>query len=445
MNHKVLTLIFFFFITATKQEEPVCSTIEEFLLANPQMKTERFFEARKTNFVNNLKYMIRTSNHLGSGGYGAVYQPEEFPHMVIKKVEMKKDIRESFYLREMRLLRSICLHEETEYSKISPCRSETIAAFHTCVISFDTIYLFQEKLPWDLSKREVKDAYRELHHFERARIMLDILDKFIELHKLGIVHSDIKPSNIMMRNDDFTDFRIIDLGMADFETNLFNGSTPGYRPPERYKPDHKKIGLSFTEDVFALGMTFAEMEGNFVASHRKIKDGCFSKEPEETCETAITEGLAAAFAKKKGLVSFVSVIKKAVSMNPLDRFDSMETFSIELLKRLTTLKGVRSFILNIANPKKLKDIKRKSTSFWRTQLASMLQAPKKSSGGFFHWIGTLFSCTSKKTCKKTKIVPVEIQINNNLNEKVDMDAKMQELATKQILAAEKKQEIKILL
>lgn len=454
MNHKALLLIYFFFFTTRKAEVPLCSTVKEFQKANPQMKTKKYIEARKaskyyearnSNFGDILKFLIRTSNHLGSGGYGAVFQPEEFPHMVIKKVEMKKDKTESFYLREIQLLRSVCQHEETAYQAISPCRSETIAGFHTCVMNFDTIYLFLEKLPWDLSNKEVKGAYRDLHHFERARIMLDIIDKFIELHKLGIVHSDIKPSNIMMKNGDFTEFRIIDLGMADFEKRNFSGGTQGYLPPERYKPGHKEIGLSFSEDIFALGMTFAEMEGNFFVSHRKIKDKCFAKEPEKICETAIADGLAAAFTKKKKLVSFVSVIKTAVSMDPLNRFDSMETFSMELLKRFTTLKGVRSFILDIAKPKTPEGVKRKSTSFWRTQLSSMLLAPKKSSGGLLHWIGTLLARTSKSSSKKTKVVPIEMKSNDNWNEKPEVDGEARELATQPTVVAAKKKEIRILL
>ena len=79
------------------------------------------------------------------------------------------------------------------------------------------------------------------------------------LHNAGIIHKDLKPSNIML-NDDGKTVAIIDFGISSFETNgntvivTKTGMTPEYSAPEAYR------GLFLEEsDYYSLGITLYEL------------------------------------------------------------------------------------------------------------------------------------------------------------------------------------------
>ncbi len=84
-------------------------------------------------------------------------------------------------------------------------------------------------------------------------ITLCICNGLRELHKFGIIHRDITPTNIMV--DEYGNAKIIDFGISRFlktnqtaDTQLLG--TPGFAPPEQY-------GFSQTNassDVYSLGI-----------------------------------------------------------------------------------------------------------------------------------------------------------------------------------------------
>lgn len=65
-------------------------------------------------------------------------------------------------------------------------------------------------------------------------IMLQILEGINHLHKLGIMHRDIKLDNIMLEHlNNPQSVKIIDFGFATLEkSNLNKCGTPGYIAPE---------------------------------------------------------------------------------------------------------------------------------------------------------------------------------------------------------------------
>jgi serine/threonine protein kinase len=82
----------------------------------------------------------------------------------------------------------------------------------------------------------------------------DILEGLIHIHDLGLVHSDFKPNNIMVKTKPLNAF-IGDLGF----TNVQGLSKPhltarNYRDPSQHD--------SWTHDIYSLGITFIEMFGN---------------------------------------------------------------------------------------------------------------------------------------------------------------------------------------
>jgi len=84
-----------------------------------------------------------------------------------------------------------------------------------------------------------------------------ILKGLKALHKIGIIHSDIKPSNIFIKKvGDSDQIKIGDFGLSFFQNEALKGYTPGYSAPELMNPKgtyNEKI------DIYACGIIWYEL------------------------------------------------------------------------------------------------------------------------------------------------------------------------------------------
>jgi serine/threonine-protein kinase len=76
-------------------------------------------------------------------------------------------------------------------------------------------------------------------------------------HSRGIVHCDLKPSNILLGS--FGEVLVVDWGLAHSpdESSAYRGGTPGYMAPEQFEPDTRPIDAR--TDVYALGAVLYEI------------------------------------------------------------------------------------------------------------------------------------------------------------------------------------------
>lgn len=443
MSSKALLMILLYFLFGVHRGANLCSTRKEFNLENSNLETENFKKYKDDPKVDLLQFLMFNPKPLSSGGFGKVYELKEFPDIIIKKVTMKPDEGESFYMREIKALKYVCNYSKDRYLKLSDCESKFIASFYGCVRERSTLYLFQEKMSWDFLNKHALAAYRKLPALERVKVMLDIIDRFIELHRLNLVHSDIKPENIMMKKKDFSDFKIIDLGVASKLGGRFVGGTPGYLPPERYRSKYRSLGVNFNQDVFALGMTFAEIEGDFDQGHDPIRDKCFEYEENyRACQKLISKGLKTAFSESKKLNSLIPLIEKAINFDRKSRFQTMTDFSDALIQKLIGLEGAEPFIQDIIASKDEND---KPKSYWKEVLASMNLTSKDSQKTekktFMSWASSLFICQASKKTKKNKVQNENKSANN---EKINND-NIRKLEKNKIITPEIKKEDKVLL
>lgn len=96
-----------------------------------------------------------------------------------------------------------------------------------------------------------------------VRCIFPVLDALHFIHSKGIIHLDVKPSNIMV--EESRNIRLMDLGIAFTQDNLDITSpgllgTAGYAAPEQYlTPGQTRLDIDASTDVYETGATLYEL------------------------------------------------------------------------------------------------------------------------------------------------------------------------------------------
>ena len=152
-------------------------------------------------------------------------------------------------------------------------------------------------------------------------------------------------------------------------------------------------------------MTFAELEGGFDSAHKEIKKKCFEDFRNlEDCRDIISKGLESTFTGKKGLASLLPIITTAVTLEAGSRFQTMEDFSLAVIKIFRSLDGSKSVIKSILASDRSYDELSDRPSFWKHYFVSrhrlkrkeIIQPPKEESSGIAKWLSQIFSCMSSR-------------------------------------------------
>ena len=113
-----------------------------------------------------------------------------------------------------------------------------------CVRAYDVghdpshVYIAYEYVPG----RTVREALRSdaLTDADVVEVAAQVLDALAHAHRMGIVHRDVKPSNVLLEDGNGVSARLLDFGLAQFDgadTLTATGDVPGtlaYISPERF-------------------------------------------------------------------------------------------------------------------------------------------------------------------------------------------------------------------
>ncbi|MEE9393500.1 MAG: protein kinase [Planctomycetota bacterium] len=253
-------------------------------------------------------YPVVLTAKLGQGGMGTVYRGRH----------LKLDIDVA-----VKCLRPGLAQENEEFVQRFR-REATVAASidsENLVRVFDVHesrgihYLVMEFVPGET----IRERVNRVGHIEPSSAAVTIIYEaargLAQAHKMGIVHRDIKPDNIMIA--DHGRIKVADLGLAkvaesldglETRSGLMMG-TPNYMPPEQYA-DAKS--LTPAADVYSLALTLYYM----LTGHHAVPSGSLVDVMRRVCDDPLPDLALERPDLEDGVIDFY---RRAIDKNPSKR------------------------------------------------------------------------------------------------------------------------------
>src|SRR4051795_8873664 len=183
---------------------------------------------------------------LGSGGMGHVW--------LARDEESGLDVALKMVPREGKA----AVRAEREAKAAAALRHPRCQRIYALARDTGHVYIAYEYVP-GRTLREALNA-GELDDRSAVEVAAQVLEALAHAHRRGIVHRDVKPSNVLLAEGDGIDVRLLDFGlaqMAEFDTLTAIGDVPGtlaYVSPERL------LGRNATPaaDVWSVGVMLWE-------------------------------------------------------------------------------------------------------------------------------------------------------------------------------------------
>ena len=214
------------------------------------------------------KYII--DSVLGQGGFGITYLATQTS--LNRQVAIKEFFIKDYCGREsdttlMTVGSGFSSELVEQYKRKFIKEAQTIAGLdnphiiriHDVFEENGTAYYVMEYLQFGNLQQRIPD--KGMNHKDAYKYILQIAEALNYVHNHGILHLDVKPSNVMFRSIDQA--VLIDFGNAKhfnkerdgYTSTIRPGISEGYAPLEQYEMDGNNKFTSAT-DVYALGATF---------------------------------------------------------------------------------------------------------------------------------------------------------------------------------------------
>ncbi len=180
------------------------------------------------------------STVLSQGVFGKVYIAtfEDGSKVVVKMIKNNTDVSLDNEVKFLKLIRSKC------------------GEYFTCYITsgkYDALY--------DYIVFEYKDDYTvgQAGMGISNETIINLYKGLYTLHKLGIIHSDIKPSNLLI-NKKTNQIKYIDFGLSCYDYTCLSSGTPLYMDEKK----SNNVSIDFIDavysDLYALNLSVMEMD-----------------------------------------------------------------------------------------------------------------------------------------------------------------------------------------
>jgi serine/threonine protein kinase len=279
---------------------------------------------------------FRIVREIGRGGMGSVvYEAEQ--------LSLKRRVALKLLPAGLGRSKTVIARFHREAEAVARLNHPGIAAVHTMGERDGAFFIVQELVEggYTLASRlqEIREARGAAADVlrEMTGIFAEVAEALQHAHETGVIHRDIKPTNILLTPEGRA--KVIDFGLARVENALelsrtgdYSG-TPAYTSPEQAMG--RRMGIDHRTDVFSLGVAFFEaltlqrpFEGESTCDQLKKNVLEEARDPRDL-NPSIPRGLAL-------------ICLKAMEKKPEDRYQTMQELA-EDFRRHQSGKKMRRF------------------------------------------------------------------------------------------------------
>ena len=248
---------------------------------------------------------FRIQKKLGSGGFGVAYKVFDSLGDVVRVIKLVTKDRRSVYERLRREYKTLTnLPDHPHVVKVI-WADRMADAKQTPYIVFEYVEGLDVSDLIDAEALSLDDA---------VRIVREAADGLAHLHKHGVYHQDVKPSNLLWTDKGV---RIIDFNVAVSENDEVQGGggTRRYLPPDYDYNSEPDASDRMDRDLYALGITFYEcLTGKYPFDDPTPPIKTQPKDPRQLKGCADLSS------------SLVNVLVKMIAPERKDRFASIDEF-----------------------------------------------------------------------------------------------------------------------
>ncbi len=292
-------------------------------------RTQPFPESRKAAMLGQTVSHFEVLEKVGKGGMGAVYKARDIRlHRVVALKFLSTSLVDSPAVRER------FLHEGRALSALNHPHVATVYE----VDEIDGVpFLALEYLPGGTLRSKIAAANGRLPLAGVLQWATELAEGLAHVHKHGVVHRDVKSSNVMFDSEGrvkLTDFGLAKMTSADEPSR--NGTvagTVGYMAPEQLEGMH----ADHRSDLFSFGVVLYE-----AATGKMPFAGASTR---ETINKVLTATPVAATRLRPELpAAFDEVVNRLLRKLPGDRYESADEVARDLRALSAECSGASSTV-----------------------------------------------------------------------------------------------------